>query len=120
MQQVAQCHWQWLDRIRVSGKAQAVNIYVPFTDGSELDAGQQRELGLWHQFRQDYLAQDWKRCDALLVRLQALAPRRVLYRLYRERIDDFLARPPAADWDGVTVQTLKKSADVIYLTEDAG
>lgn len=120
VQQVAQCHWQWLDRIRVSGKAQAVNIYVPFTDGSELDAGQQRELGLWHQFRQDYLAQDWKRCDALLVQLQALAPRRVLYRLYRERIDDFLARPPAADWDGVTLQTLKKSADVIYLTEDAG
>ena len=33
--------------------------------------------------------------------LAAAAPEVKLYRLYRERIDQFRASPPAADWDGV-------------------
>ena len=117
-QQVEQCHWQWLDRIRVSGKAQAVHIYAPFTNDAQLDAAQQHELGLWHQFREAYGVQDWQRCDTLLAKLQALAPGRVLYALYRKRIDDFLVRPPAAGWDGVTQQHPEKPVGVTYLTDD--
>lgn len=60
VQQVAQCHWQWLDCIRVSGKARAASIYAPFTEDAQLDADQQRELGLWHQFRGAYRMQDWR------------------------------------------------------------
>ncbi len=121
VQQVAQCHWQWLDCIRVSGKAQAANIYAPFTEDAQLDADQQRELGLWHQFREAYRMQDWPRCSTLLAKLQGLAPGRVLYGVYRERIDAFLKQPPAPDWDGVTLQQdLKRPADVRYLTDRAG
>ena len=45
--------------------------------------------------------QRWDKAEALLQALASNAPAVKLYRLYRERIAEFRASPPDADWDGV-------------------
>lgn len=100
-----QVQWQWLDTVRVQGRAHAVQVYAPFDaqqPAAELDAEQQHEAALWQQFRQMYQARAWHEGLQLLHTLQALRPGKRLYVLYQERLSTFIRQAPPPDWDGVT------------------
>ncbi|MDO4769446.1 MAG: adenylate/guanylate cyclase domain-containing protein [Brachymonas sp.] len=100
-----QVQWQWLDTVRVQGRAHALQVYAPFNaqqPAAELDAGQQREAALWQQFRQAYQNRAWHEGLQLLQSLQALRPGKRLYTLYQERLHVFMDQAPPHDWDGVT------------------
>jgi len=59
------------------------------------------KIARFHQVLAHFRAQRWDEADALLQELASAEPQAKLYRLYRERIADFRASPPGADWDGV-------------------
>lgn len=94
--------WQELDRVRVKGKAQAVNIYTPLADQSQASALNADELACWQQVLAHYRAQDWAQCGQSLAAIRRQAPQSVLYALYASRLEEMMSRPPPADWDGAT------------------
>ena len=94
--------WQELDRVRVKGKAQAVNIYTPLADQSQASALNAEELACWQQVLAHYRAQDWAQCGQSLAALRRQAPQSVLYALYASRLEEMMSSPPPSDWDGAT------------------
>ena len=57
-----------------------------------------------------YRAQDWKTAREMVAKCRGLLDGfRVagLYDLYEERLDEYEANPPAADWDGAFIATTK-------------
>jgi adenylate cyclase len=93
--------WQWLDRVRVKGKAHAVDIYTPCCKLGEQTPALVRELALWDQTVAAWHARDWGGCDQHLIELQALSEEKYLYRLYAQRVVSMQVAPPDPDWDGV-------------------
>jgi adenylate cyclase len=90
-----------VDKVRVRGKQEGVAIFEPIGPQGEVDGDTLAELAHFHQALAHFRAQRWDDAEALLQELASVAPAVKLYRLYRERIADFRARPPGADWDGV-------------------
>ena len=93
---------QELDRVRVKGKAQSVNIHTPLADQSQASALNADELACWQQVLAHYRAQDWAQCGQSLAALRRQAPQSVLYALYASRLEEMMSRPPPSDWDGAT------------------
>ena len=94
--------WQELDRVRVKGKAQSVNIYTPWAEQIQASALNADELACWQQVLAHYRAQDWAQCGQSLAALRRQAPQSVLYALYASRLEEMMSRPPPSDWDGAT------------------
>ena len=96
-----------VDRVRVKGKQEGVTIFEPIGAQGEVDGDTLAEIARFHQALAHFRAQRWDEAEALLQALASIAPAVKLYRLYRERIADFRASPPGADWDGVFGFTTK-------------
>ncbi|WP_288482163.1 adenylate/guanylate cyclase domain-containing protein [uncultured Acidovorax sp.] len=94
--------WQELDRVRVKGKAQSVNIYTPWAEQSQASALNAEELACWQQVLAHYRAQDWAQCGQSLAAFRRQAPQSVLYALYASRLEEMMSSPPPSDWDGAT------------------
>jgi len=94
--------WQELDRVRVKGKEQAVAIFCPVSPSDRLDPDRAEELKTWGAFLKAYRAQDWDRCDVLLLNLQRMNPKKYLYELYSERVASMRLLPFDPGWDGAT------------------
>ncbi len=91
-----------VDRIRVKGKDEAVNIYEPLCSDSASGKQIQDELKLWNQALRAYRSQQWDQADIHLLNLQRMNPGCELYRIYADRVADKRRNPPPQDWDGVT------------------
>jgi adenylate cyclase len=91
-----------VDRIKVKGKDEAVNIYEPIGLESEVDKKVQDELKLWQQTLRAYRAQQWDQVEVNLLNLQRMNPGCELYTLYGQRVAEFRRNPPPAGWEGVT------------------
>jgi len=94
--------WQELDRVRVKGKAGAVTIFSPLGRAGALSPEQTAELALWKQCLHSWRTQDWDACDVHLLNLQRQNAKKVLYRLYAERVASMRLSPPDPAWDGTT------------------
>ena len=94
--------WRELDRVRVKGKIEPVAVFEPLGRPQDLDAATQTALAQWHEALAAYRAQRWDEAEALIGALRCQAPDSALYALYAERVQALRARPPGADWDGVT------------------
>jgi len=94
--------WQEVDRVRVKGKADAVTIFTPVGRSGDLSPEQCRELDRWRDVLRCWHAQDWGGCEPLLDQLQAGGAKKVLYRLYAQRVASMKVSPPGPDWDGTT------------------
>ena len=90
-----------VDKVRVKGKREGVAIFEPIGAQGEVSGDTLAEIARFHQALAHFRAQRWDEAEALLQALASIAPAVKLYRLYRERIADFRASPPGADWDGV-------------------
>jgi adenylate cyclase len=93
-----------LDRVKVKGKVEAVNIYevVNFIDlvTDEL----KQEIDQFHLAYELYCQQKWDEAAVILNNLMSQPNDKsniVLYQIYLQRIDDYKASPPAKNWDGV-------------------
>ncbi|MGH6891540.1 MAG: CHASE2 domain-containing protein [Dongiaceae bacterium] len=93
-----------LDRVRVRGKILPVQIFTCLGDrafaGSPefqtLKEAQERLLA-------HYRAKQWDQAEAALAKVRGLAPETIsgFYDLYAERVAEYRAAPPPANWDGV-------------------
>ena len=101
--QLADKHvYRELDRVRVKGKQEPVAIFEPLGEAGHLDQAQQEELRLWQQALRAYRQQDWDQAELLLYNLARMNPDHLLYKLYSERVAEYRAKAPGANWDGVT------------------
>lgn len=90
-----------LDRVRVKGKNEPVPIYEPIGPTSGASKEMLEEIKIWHQALKYFRAQDWDRAEMQLLNLKKMAPDTLLYDIYAERIREYRAEPPGAEWDGV-------------------
>jgi adenylate cyclase len=101
-QQAPDFVWQELDRVRVKGKVQAVDIHTPLCAGDQMTPELSDELKEWEQALLAWRQQNWDRCLAHLEKLQRKNAKKVLYRLYAERVVSMRIEPAPPDWDGST------------------
>ncbi|GAA4359533.1 adenylate/guanylate cyclase domain-containing protein [Variovorax defluvii] len=94
--------WQELDLVRVKGKARAVHIFTPLSRARNAAQGKDEALERWGLTLAAYRAQEWRRAQELLAPLLAADPKKVLYRLYAERLASLSLQPENPDWDGAT------------------
>ncbi|MDP2219988.1 MAG: adenylate/guanylate cyclase domain-containing protein [Hydrogenophaga sp.] len=102
--QATQFRWQELDRVRVKGKASAVTIFTPLDthDTTPPNPEQAEELRQWQLALQAWREQDWDPCEHHLHNLRRQNEKKVLYRLYAERVALARQHPPHPMWDGTT------------------
>jgi adenylate cyclase len=91
-----------LDRVKVKGKDEPVDIFEPVGFKDEIDRNLMDEIMLWHRALRAYRSQRWGEAEIDLYKVLHLSPESKLYKLYLERIKQCRADPPGADWDGVT------------------
>jgi adenylate cyclase len=99
---VEEVTWREIDRIKVKGKDEAITVYEPLGLAAELDAATQEELRLWAQALRAYRSRNWDLAEVNLVNLQRLAPGRMLYGVYAEKVTRARSTPLTADWEAVT------------------
>jgi adenylate cyclase len=69
---------------------------------AELSTELRDELRQWKQALRAWRAQDWDACDVHLLNLQRQNAKKVLYRLYADRVASRRLLPPDPAWDGAT------------------
>jgi len=90
-----------LDRVRVKGKVNSIEIYEPLGYVKTISEDVQKEVDLYHLALDYYFSQQWEKASALFTELSNKKPHEKLYRLYLRRIHDFETNPPLPGWDGV-------------------
>lgn len=83
--------FQLVDKVKVKGKQQAINVYQP--------QPKQIDIQLHEQAFNAYFSQNWQQARILFSKLAKLHPEQQLYPLYIERIQK-LADNVQTDWDG--------------------
>lgn len=96
-----------LDRVKVKGKDEPVDIFEPIGIEGQVDNKVMDEIKVWHKVLRAYRAQKWDEAEMDLFNVQRMSPDCKLYQLYFERIKQCRADPPGPDWDGVTAFTTK-------------
>jgi len=88
-----------LDRIRVKGKQEAVEVFEPLAARPGERAMEAERLAEWEGFLTAFREQRWEDARALLGKAAGLVPDALLA-LYRRRLEELARNPPPADWDG--------------------
>ena len=91
-----------LDRVKVKGKDEPVDIFEPIGIEGQVDKKVMDEIKLWHKALRAYRGQKWDEAEMDLFNVQRMSPECKLYQLYFERIKQCRIDPPGPDWDGVT------------------
>ena len=97
-----------LDRIRVKGKHQAVNIYELIGDRSTpLDNATQEFLSHYHAGRAAYLSRHFKEAIACFQAAKRIRPTDQAVNIHLERARNYQQTPPPTSWDGVWTMVAK-------------
>ncbi len=99
--------YRHLDCVRVKGKDRPVAIFEPLGRELQVSLEDLNELAAYHNALEDYRRQQWRKAKAQFAQLQAQYPKRLLYKIYAERVDYFIENPPGLEWDGVYTFTTK-------------
>lgn len=94
--------WQELDKVKVKGKNEAVQIYTVRGTPDDLTPLLRDELAQWASFLQAWRAQQWVQAGALIRALAQQHQQQLLYALYQERVAARSAQPFDPNWDGST------------------
>ena len=100
-----------LDMIAVKGKSEAERVYVIAGDESVAKNPEFLQLSRNHAaMLAAYRRQDWNRAERLVEACRDLAGDGLtgIYAEYARRIAGYRLQPPAPDWGGIHVATLKK------------
>ncbi|MBE9052685.1 GAF domain-containing protein [Nostocales cyanobacterium LEGE 11386] len=97
-----------LDKIRVKGKHQAINIYELIGDRTTpLDANTQEFLFHYQAGRAAYLARDFPQAIACFMAAKNIRPTDQAVNVHLERANNYQKTPPAKSWDGVWTMIAK-------------
>lgn len=95
-----------IDRVRVKGKMEAIEVYEPVCKMSELDNDKRYELETYHDALKLYFKGKWKRALKDFKKLKSAYPNCILYQIYFERIKEANGKAPKK-WDGVYIRNEK-------------
>ncbi|MEH2052088.1 GAF domain-containing protein [Nostoc sp.] len=91
-----------LDKIRVKGKHQAVNIYELIGDrNTPLDTNTQEFLFHYHTGRAAYLSRNFSQAIASFEAAKCIQPQDQAVDIHLERSSNYQQTPPPESWDGV-------------------
>ncbi|MEQ1774786.1 MAG: adenylate/guanylate cyclase domain-containing protein, partial [Burkholderiales bacterium] len=90
-----------IDQVRVKGKDEPIAIFQPLGLEGEVAESKQAQIDIWAEALRMYRAQDWDGAEAQLRKLKAMEDGDELYDIFLERVADYRANPPGAEWDGV-------------------
>ena len=96
-----------LDKVKVKGKHEAINIYEPICLESDITQEIKDELGLLTEAQHCYYQAQWEDALRVFEQLHLKYPTRVLYALYINRIQELKANGVTAPWDGCFVRSEK-------------
>ncbi|MTJ13795.1 GAF domain-containing protein [Anabaena sp. UHCC 0187] len=97
-----------LDKIRVKGKHQAVNIYELISDRSTpLNANTQEFLHHYHAGRNAYILRDFTQALTCFQSAKAIFPLDQAVNIHLERAYRYQETPPPKSWDGVWTMITK-------------
>jgi adenylate cyclase len=97
-----------LDKIRVKGKHQAVNIYELISDRTTpLDAITQEFLFYYQSGRSAYLSRRFSQAISYFQTAQQIRPTDQAVNIHLERAHNYLKTPPPESWDGVWTMIAK-------------
>jgi adenylate cyclase len=97
-----------LDKIRVKGKHQAVNIYELIGDrNTPLDANTQEFLYHYHTGRAAYLSRNFSLAIACFKAAKYIQPKDQGVDIHLERARNYLQNPPPESWDGIWTMLTK-------------
>ncbi|MEH2315558.1 GAF domain-containing protein [Nostoc sp.] len=97
-----------LDKIRVKGKHQAVNIYELIGDRTTpLDANTQEFLFHYHTGRSAYLSRNFSQAIACFEAAKCIQPQDQAVDIHLERARNYQQTPPPESWDGVWTMLTK-------------
>ena len=93
-----------LDRVKVKGKNDAVNIYQVVNFIGSVSDESIEEIRQFHLAYEYYCQQKWHDAECILKSLanqKESQTNNVLYQLYLQRIEDYKLSPPDKNWHGV-------------------
>ncbi|AFZ04295.1 GAF domain-containing protein [Calothrix sp. PCC 6303] len=97
-----------LDKIRVKGKHQAVNIYELISDRTTPpDANTQEFISHYHAGRDAYSSRDFATAIDCFEAARKIRPQDYAVKIHIERAANYLHKPPFASWDGVWTTSQK-------------
>jgi adenylate cyclase len=89
-----------LDRVKVKGKQQAVEVYECIGWRAEASPELLEEIKQHERAISLYFAQQWDAALTIFSELRTKYPNTKIYHMLAERIQYFKTNPPGADWDG--------------------
>lgn len=89
-----------LDRVKVKGKNQPVTIYEPLGPTNAIEESERVKLHQFHHGVKFYRERKWDQAEREIAPLSQTEPRRKIYQLYINRINNHRQNPPPDDWDG--------------------
>jgi adenylate cyclase len=89
-----------LDRVKVRGKQEVITIYELIGKIDEVSEEVKQELALFHQAQSHYYNQQWQTAQQIFEQLNTLDPKKLIYRIYLNRIQIFKDNPLGPNWDG--------------------
>nr|WP_230967273.1 GAF domain-containing protein [Nostoc commune] len=99
-----------LDKIRVKGKHQAVNIYELIGDRTTpLDANTQEFLFHYHTGRSAYLSRNFSQAIACFEAAKCIQPQDQAVDIHLERARSYQQVPPPESWDGIWTMLTKNT-----------
>lgn len=97
-----------LDKIRVKGKHQAVNIYQLIGDrNTPLEANTQEFLDHYDTGRAAYLSRNFSQAIACFEAAKCIQPKDQAVDIHLERARNYLQNPPPESWDGIWTMLTK-------------
>ncbi|MFN7160139.1 MAG: CHASE2 domain-containing protein [Candidatus Gracilibacteria bacterium] len=90
-----------LDRIKVKGKNQPIQIYELIEERSLADTPLLKYIQDFEKVYELYLAKEFVEAKKHLARLIKIHPNDSVLKLYKSRIEEYIKNPPEKDWDGV-------------------
>lgn len=96
-----------LDKVRVKGKHEPINIYAPICFRKAVTPAILDELRLFTEAQHHYFKAEWSAALTILQQLHERYPEQHLYKVYIERIIALKNQNIQAPWDGVYVREEK-------------
>jgi adenylate cyclase len=96
-----------LDRVRVKGKQEGINIFEVVNKAKNLTPDLQQELEEHHRALSCYFEGRFDEANEVFTKLHDIYPDTKIYKLYMERLATFKETPPPPDWGGIYTHTSK-------------
>ena len=99
--------FRFVDKIRVKGKREPVEVYEPVAPLKKTSKRMLQELVTLYEAHQAYLNQEWPLARTIFKKLAMSSRRPYLYQVYIERIDILQTQTLPCDWDGTFIHENK-------------